>query len=74
MLRPLYASRCLFSYIYTPRVVAMGSCIMLLNLRGLLISIAAAAFEAPADLRVVLPLQLHLHSLGRRGGELHRAA
>jgi hypothetical protein len=41
MLRPLCVSRCVFSRLSAPWVVAVGSVIMLLTLSGVLIAISA---------------------------------
>ena len=49
--------RCLFSYRYAPWLVAVGNCIVLLALSGVLLAIAAAAFDSPAAVRVALRLQ-----------------
>ena len=51
----------------------MGSCIVLLTLSGVLISIAAAAFDAPAAVRVALRLQPPLRSY-LRSAETEAAA
>ena len=65
---------CLLGCLFAPWLVAVGSCILLLNRSGLLIAIASAAVKAPAALRVALRLQLPLRSSARHGGQLHPAA
>ena len=55
--RPFFVSRGLFSCLSASRLATVDGCIVLLILSGVLLAIAAAAVEAPATLRVALPLQ-----------------
>ena len=73
-LRPYVVSHCLFSCLSTPTLDSVGSCIVPLALRGVILAIDDAAVNTPAAFRAALPLQPPLRSLGRDSGQPHRAA
>ena len=54
--RPFFVSRGLFNCLSAPRLATVDSFIVLPILSGVLLALAAAAVEAPAALRVALPL------------------